>query len=144
MSNTIIPTVKVIYRDLNKENIDELISIYDKNVTFVDPVNAIHGREKLLDHFKHSYADVQSCEFLFDDAIEIIQPNTALLSWKMILKHKSLNSGNAVEVDGSSYLSFSDKITFHRDWFDLGQMIYENLPLVGSAIKLVKSRLKCK
>ena len=31
---------------------------------------------------------------------------------------------------------------FHRDYFDLGEMVYERLPGVGWVIKKVKNRLK--
>jgi hypothetical protein len=42
-----------------------------------------------------------------------------------------------------SYLQFdkAGKVRYHRDYFDLGAMLYEHLPLLGSLVKTIKRRL---
>jgi hypothetical protein len=44
-------------------------------------------------------------------------------------------------LEGISHLRFGEKIDYHRDYFDLGQMVYEQIPLVGRIIKTIKKRL---
>ncbi|HDY7901818.1 TPA: nuclear transport factor 2 family protein, partial [Vibrio vulnificus] len=50
--------------------------------------------------------------------------------------------GACVEVKGVSHLKFeAGKVIYHRDYFDLGEMLYENLPLLGGIIRAIKQRL---
>jgi hypothetical protein len=60
----------------------------------------------------------------------------------MKLKHPKLNGGQPVEVNGVSQIRFSgDRVIYHRDYFDLGEMLYENIPLLGVVIRNIKQRL---
>jgi hypothetical protein len=60
----------------------------------------------------------------------------------MKLKHPKLNGGQPVEVNGVSQICFSgDRVIYHRDYFDLGEMLYENIPLLGVVIRNIKQRL---
>ena len=45
-------------------------------------------------------------------------------------------------LPGVSYLTFEDgKIREQRDYYDLGAMLYEHVPLVGYVIDKIKQRL---
>ncbi|HGP4674712.1 TPA: nuclear transport factor 2 family protein, partial [Vibrio cholerae O1] len=33
------------------------------------------------------------------------------------------------------------KVTYHRDYFDMGEMLYEQLPVLGQVIRAIKRRL---
>lgn len=57
----------------------------------------------------------------------------------MHLRHKRIKRGREIMVDGISHLRVRDgKVCFHRDYFDAGQLLYENLPLVGRIIRFIK------
>jgi hypothetical protein len=63
-------------------------------------------------------------------------------SWTMLLRHKAIKHGQLIRVEGSSYLKHRNgKVYYHRDYFDLGALVYENVPLIGSLIKLIKNRM---
>ena len=137
----LIIDLKEAYRHLGLNNIDTLESIYSKDVTFIDPVNTIIGRDTMLKHFRNSYQDVLACRFEFDTDAEIITQGQAFLSWKMTYQHRKLKSKKPIVVYGASYLQFEKRVIWHRDWFDLGQMVYENIPVVGAITGSIKSRL---
>ncbi|BBI47777.1 hypothetical protein HORIV_01980 [Vreelandella olivaria] len=61
----------------------------------------------------------------------------------MTFIHPRLAGGKPVEVEGCSALTFADdgRVQRHRDYFDAGAMLYEQLPLMGSAIRWLKKRL---
>lgn len=49
--------------------------------------------------------------------------------------------GKTVEVEGISHLRILDgRVRYHRDYFDAGQLLYENLPVVGGVIRWVKEQ----
>ena len=59
----------------------------------------------------------------------------------MTYQHPKLKSGEKIVVSGHSYLvSFEDKVITHRDYFDVGSMLYEHLPLIGYGISWIKKK----
>jgi hypothetical protein len=47
-----------------------------------------------------------------------------------------------VVVPGMTYLRFADRISYQRDHFDAGALVYEHVPLLGWLIRLLKRRLQ--
>ena len=58
----------------------------------------------------------------------------------MSFTHPKLAGGKAIIVDGATDLRFDEKITYHRDYIDMGQMLYEHIPVLGSAIRYIKKQ----
>jgi len=136
--NTIIDNFKRVYKRLNARNINLLETIYDDNVTFIDPFHEIQGLTTLVAYFSSLYRNIESCQFEFG---EVYSKNaSAMITWNMALRHRSL-SKTVIEVSGSTQIRFDAKISFHRDYFDAGQMVYENIPVIGSAIKYIKHKV---
>jgi hypothetical protein len=53
-----------------------------------------------------------------------------------------LNGSREIAVEGSSLLRISDdRICYQRDYYDMGAMIYEQLPLIGPIIRFIRRRL---
>ncbi|MCL1067202.1 nuclear transport factor 2 family protein [Shewanella olleyana] len=127
-----------MYQSLNKNSLYLLKQVYSKDVVFQDPLHKVHGLNDLTNYFANLYENVDSIDF------DIKQVNAtssqASVFWCMTYSHSKLNGGNPITVDGMSHLSFSEKITAHRDYFDLGQMLYEQLPLLGKVISMVKTK----
>ena len=56
----------------------------------------------------------------------------------MILRQRG-QSGEVIRVEGASFLKVrNNRIYYHRDYFDLGAFVYENVPMLGSIIKRIK------
>jgi ketosteroid isomerase-like protein len=128
-----------IYQQLSINNLELLSNIYHQDVTFVDPIHKVEGFDNLYDYFKRLYLNLASCDFVIEDVIE--QGTYAAIYWKMTYTHKKLNQGKPVTVFGHSHLKArDDKVIYHRDYLDLGVMIYEQLPLIGRVIRWIKSQ----
>ena len=60
----------------------------------------------------------------------------------MMVKHKRIKRGEIIRVEGASYLKTrGEKVFYHRDYFDLGTIVYENIPVVGAIIRLLRFKL---
>ena len=136
--NSIIENFKSVYDRLNANNINLVESIYDDNVTFIDPFHEIRGLSQLSGYFAELYKNVESCKFEFAEVY--LKNSSAMIIWNMSLKHRNL-SKDMIEVPGSTQIRFDEKIYFHRDYFDGGKMIYENIPVVGSVINYIKKQV---
>lgn len=128
-----------IYQQLNTENIELLEQVYAENIQFIDPIHEVNGFQNLSDYFESLYTNLVSCQFAITEVIE--GDNCAAIYWTMEFCHPKLNSGNAVSLVGSSQLkAVAGKVFYHRDFVDLGAMLYEHIPVVGRIIKAVKKR----
>ncbi|GHE81380.1 nuclear transport factor 2 family protein [Thalassotalea profundi] len=128
-----------VYQTLSTKNLGLLETIYHKEVTFIDPIHQIEGLDNLHRYFQHLYENLSSCDFVIEHVIS--QEKEAAIYWQMSYQHPKLNKGKIVEVQGSSHIkSQEDKIIYHRDYLDLGAMLYEQLPVFGQLTKWIKTR----
>ncbi|WP_299568183.1 nuclear transport factor 2 family protein [uncultured Shewanella sp.] len=149
-----------MYQRLNKDTLHLLSQVYSNNIVFQDPLHKVEGLANLTNYFANLYENVDSISFDIQQVnvsqslpqsqsqlqaksqsqLEAEQKSQASIFWKMTYSHSKLNSGCDIHVEGMSHLIFNDKITSHRDYFDLGQMLYEPFPILGKLIQMVKSK----
>ncbi len=128
-----------IYQQLSTDNLHLLGDIYHQDIIFIDPMHQLAGFEHLRDYFSKLFQQLSYCEFKIEQVIA--QGSEAAIYWQMSYQHPRLNSGEVVFVQGSSHIrGEGDKVIFHRDYLDLGAMLYEQLPLFGRIISWFKHR----
>ncbi|SES63778.1 nuclear transport factor 2 family protein [Thalassotalea agarivorans] len=128
-----------VYQQLSVDNIDTIASLYDDNVTFQDPMHLLQGKEALMQYFHRIYTHVSECRF---DITQVISSeDNAAIYWQMTYRHSKLNGGQQIIVEGHSMLSAKDGlIAQHRDYVDLGAMVYQHVPVLGKVIKYINQR----
>lgn len=132
--------LKSAYMGLASGNTSALAPLYSDDVYFEDPSHGIQGKAALIERFQQLYGKVDSCTFKFHQTLDT--GGEIFLAWTMILKPKGPKGGEAVRVEGASFLKVrNNRIYYHRDYFDLGAFVYENVPMLGSIIKRIKQRL---
>ena len=134
-------TFLTIFNELDHTSLNRLDTIYHPDIRFTDPAHTLKGLPALKDYFAALYENVRSIRFFFD--ARMMTGNQAFVTWTMALSHPRLAGGRTVSVDGCSHLTFASdgRVTVHRDYFGLGAMVYEHLPVVGGLIRTVKKRL---
>ena len=65
----------------------------------------------------------------------------AFITWTMSFAHPKLNGHKKITVNGVSEIKFDERITYHRDYFDVGSMFYEQVPILKTIIQALKNRL---
>ena len=130
-----------MYQKLSGENLDTLQSVYREDIRFIDPSNVIVGIDNLTSYFSALYKNIDSIDFSFHQPL--ILENKGYVSWEMTFRHSRLAGGKPITVEGVTYLEFDDKgmVFHHRDYFDLGAMLYEHIPLLGRLLKSIKRGL---
>ena len=120
-------------------DIDNLSSVYSESAVFEDPVIRIKGLGNISKYLKRIYSGVIDCRFNYDEPI--VGKQQAAISWLMTLRHNTLGKGKPINVRGCSIISYDEKIYYHRDYYDVGEMLYEHLPVLGRSLKFVKKRI---
>lgn len=127
------------YHTLSMNTLDDINHVYDKEIEFQDPIHSLKGCSALTDYFVDLMQNVKTIDFQFNAIHQYEQQAT--IEWTMSFTHPKMNSGQSIHVEGTSLVKFGDKITHHRDYFDVGVMVYEQLPLIGRLIKVIKSKI---
>lgn len=129
------------YNQLDKTNLALLDTIYHPEIQFSDPAHSLEGIISLKQYFTALYQNVRSIHFTFHTHLET--DGQAFLTWTMHFSHPRLAKGRSIAVSGCSRLEFAadGKVRYHRDYFDLGAMVYEHVPVLGSLVKTIKKRL---
>lgn len=134
----VVERFMTLYQMLNKDNLHLLSLVYDENIIFQDPMHKVVGLEALTQYFSRLYQNVSHIRFDIQHVSQSV--DEAALYWVMEYTHPKLNHGRMISVDGMTRLTFSHRVTLHRDYFDVGQMLYEHVPLMGYGIQLLKQR----
>lgn len=127
-----------LFNTLSAGQISGLAEVYSEQVRFADPFSTVEGLENLQAYFDKVYTNVTACRFEFGDTL--VSGDQACVEWTMHLQHPRLRRGRELNVRGISRLTITEgRVCYHRDYFDAGELLYENLPLLGSAVRLVRS-----
>jgi hypothetical protein len=135
----IISEFKHYYENFDKQSLDKLDTLYADTVEFTDPIHSIQGLVSLKRYFSTMCAGLTECQFEFVD--EIIDEGRACFKWVMHYRHPALQRNAPLQLVGVSFIAFSDKIDSHEDLYDMGAMLYENVPVLGGIIRRIKSRV---
>lgn len=138
MNNALLDQFKDQFKNLKQADLSQLGEIYADDILFKDPVHELRGLVTLEDYFTTLCADLIDCRFEYLDQLE--HDNSAYLKWLMHFNHPRIGS-KTIDVRGVSHLCWSDKIDFHEDFYDMGAMLYEQLPVLGSVTRWLRMRL---
>ncbi len=137
-SRLLIERFKLFYKDVKNPPLDEIGQVYTDSVYFKDPVHEVHGIDALHAYMEEVCHSVDSGRFEYLD--ELVGGGCAYIKWNMYFKHPKLSTETIV-VRGMSHIQFSDRIYYHEDIYDLGEMLYEHVPVVSFLVKKLKQRL---
>ncbi len=138
---SIIERVQTTYDQLNAETAQSglLGQLYDTDVVFIDPLHRIEGLNNLERYFHGLYRNVSSIQFHYQTQWD--NNGEAMLRWEMEFRHPKLRKNKAIVVPGVTFLRYRERVTWHQDYFDSTQMIFDHLPLLGPTLGWLKGRL---
>lgn len=133
---------KEFFDRLSSSQMDLVEGFYDMDAVFQDPVHKIKGVPAIRAYYEGLYKNVEAIRFEYGKSIE--SGDTVSLTWKMYLKTEAIEGGKEITVDGVSVITFGGqegKAVMHRDYFDMGEFVYERVPIVKSIVRYIKKRL---
>lgn len=133
--------IRTAFNQFSPEHPEILADFYSSEAVFQDPVTRVEGLANIRTYYEHVYKSVQSIQFTFSQIAN--SGSTYYAHWNMELKVRGLNSGQGYSVEGMSVLVFGEngKVISHRDYLDLGAMVYEQIPILGHGIRAIKRML---
>lgn len=137
-----VQKIEKIFNDLNKDTMHLLYDFYANDGVLMDPLGKYEGIEAIRSYYANLYKNVQMIRFDFSS--HVCDKSECVSMWTMHLQAKNLNGGNPIAVIGNSHIRFNEKgkVYYHRDYFDMGEFIYEYIPVLKNIISYIKKALK--
>lgn len=137
---TALATFAEFYRSLGPGSVARLPQVYSDSVVFTDPVTRHTGLAAVARYFDRLLENCVSCRF--DITSMSVRADTGYVSWTMRFRHRRLRGGAAITVDGFSVVTLDGGlVSAQRDYYDMGAMIYEHVPLLGRAVSGLRRRM---
>lgn len=130
------------FQDYDGRDHSLLDSFYHPDVHFLDPVGEMRGLDQLKSYYEEMYKNVIAIDFNFHHIVE--ERDHLIGTWTMTYQVNALNGGRPIEVLGNSHITFDPEtnlVIYHRDYFDLGEMVYEHVPFIGALVRYIKNKL---
>jgi ketosteroid isomerase-like protein len=125
------------FESINQENTVDLKQIYTEDVFFKDPFNEVNGIQHVITIFDHMFHQLDQPRFVV--TTHVSQGDQAFLTWDFLFKMKRFNR-NEQCIRGASHIRFAadGRVSYHRDYWDVAEELYEKLPLIGSVMRGLK------
>jgi hypothetical protein len=139
MAHALVDRFIQYFEQFSQDKLQQMDALFSEAFVFVDPIHHISGIVPYQRYLTSLYENTQSCVFTVQhyDVID----SSAWIIWKMDCVHTRLNHGRPFQLEGVTHLKFDHRITYQRDYYDLGALIYENIPLLRRVILWLKKRM---
>ena len=136
----ILTQFKTFYANLARKEWAQMDNIYTADIHFCDPIHCVKGLPNLHKYIVELCANLSTCRFDYLD--EVVMDGTAYVKWDMTYAHPSIKGGKMLTLRGITQIEFDERgIYYHEDIYDMGAMLYEHIPVLGSGVRCVKHRL---
>ena len=138
--STLLQDFKAFYQEANSSSVERMDRIYTQDIEFRDPLHTILGILTLKSYVKNLYASSEYVLFEYTD--EQHGENSATITWNMKFSNPALAGGKMITLRGITQIRFTDRIYYQEDFYDLGAMLYQHIPVLGAIIRFVNSRVR--
>ena len=128
-----------LFEELSMERLEGIEGFVSADIKFKDPFNELSGLDAFRRLLVKTLNDVKGLKFKVTH--RAWTENILFLRWSFEGEVKGLNYW---KVEGMSEINFDERglICQHIDHWDAAGQFYEKLPLIGTIIRIIRSRLK--
>ena len=129
-----------VFERLQPADVERLGEIYAADARFKDPFNDVRGVAAVRAVFAHMYAVTEGPRF---EILErALSGSTAFIWWRFRFAPRG-RPGAEREIEGVSRVVFAPdgRVSEHVDYWDPVEGLYDSLPVLGPALRLVRRRL---
>ena len=128
------------YEELTSSaSIKEYENFFDDASIFKDPFQEVQGLKLIHNIFVDMYTKMHTSKFRVDEVI--CNNGVAYIRWDFIYALSDMSDTKSFQ--GISRVTFGDsgKVLTHIDYWDAGEHVYEQIPLLGSIIRFIKRKM---
>lgn len=132
----------LFFSSLTPDSVRGLLrGVYASDVYFNDTLKEIQGLDALEPYLLRSAEAVDSCTVNILDVAS--NKGEYYVRWAMHIRFKKFKRGETQTSIGMTHLRFNQdgKVSFHQDYWDASSNLFEKIPVLGAAIRMVKRRI---
>jgi steroid delta-isomerase len=129
-----------LFTGLGPKDLARLPEFFAADARFKDPFNDVRGLAAIRSVFAHMFAVTEGPRF---EVIEqALSGCTGFVRWRFRFAPRGRPQGERA-IDGVSRVVFGPdgRVVEHVDYWDPVEGLYDSLPLIGAALRLVRRRL---
>jgi steroid Delta-isomerase len=128
------------FETLTPQAVATMGELYTDEAYFKDPFNEVRGLTQVQRIFSHMYVALSEPHFVVTNTVT--QGDECFIVWDFKFRFKRFDTVTLQTVRGCSHLKLASDgcISFHRDYWDAAEELYEKLPLVGALMRFLKKR----
>lgn len=137
------PAVVAYFTAMSPESALARVSdAYAADAYFNDTLVTLDGAAAIGAYFARTAGRVRSLRVEFLDVARTGPEH--YVRWRMAVESSALNDGQPMISYGMTHFRFdhAGRILLHKDFWDAGGGLYEYLPLIGTALRQVRSRVE--
>jgi len=129
-----LPRLLSWFEQLSLKNLGQITELYHPQCYFKDPFNEFYERKSLEKLFADMFVKLENPRFVISETLS--EGHSTFIVWQF---HFVLRQRN-VQINGSSHIKFDEQglVTFHRDYWDAAEELYEKLPVIGFLLRQLK------
>jgi steroid Delta-isomerase len=129
------------FEALDPGSVARLGEVYARDVYFKDPFNEVHTLQEVQQIFSHMYVALDRPRFVVTG--QVGEGDECFLTWNFEFYFRRQRQAALQTVRGTSHLKFTEDglVSYHRDYWDAAEELYEKLPLLGSLMRWLKRRV---
>jgi hypothetical protein len=120
---------------------EETEKVYATDAFLNDTLKTIHGSPAIREYFIKTAQGLDGMTVRFNDVAR--SGGTYYFRWTMDTRMKHLARGKTVRTIGVTLVRFDPqgRVLVHQDYWDSSQGVWEHVPVMGSVIRWIRSRL---
>jgi len=120
---------------------EETERVYAPDAYLNDTLKTIHGSQAIRDYFIKTAKGLDSMTVTFDDLA--VSGRNYYFRWTMDTRMKNLARGKTVRTIGITLVRFDSegRVILHQDFWDSAQGVWEHVPVMGSVIRWIRTKI---
>ena len=128
------------FETLTPDAVRHLPEYYAADAYFKDPFNEVRRVEEIQAIFARMYEQVHEPRFKVLQTV--CEQDDAFLVWDMEFRFSAKSKVEVVRGVSHIRLDASGKVTWHRDYWDTGEELYQKIPVLGAFFRWLRRRAR--
>lgn len=126
------------FETLSPHSLGQIEQFYETDAYFKDPFNEVCDVKRIQLIFMDMFTEFEQPRFVIQEQVCDDDKRQSVLTWHFLFNWR----GKAWCIVGSSHLRFGSTglVSYHRDYWDASEELYEKLPVIGFVLKALKKR----
>ena len=132
-----IARIRQWFETLTPHTLMSIAMVYAPEARFQDPFNQVQGVRAIQSVYQHMFEQLSQPRFVITKTLT--QDQTCVMIWTFLFSLRV----QEYSIEGCTHFELNAQglIVLHQDYWDAAQQVYEKIPLLGTALRILRRKL---